>query len=220
MRRIERAALLLLVEIGATAFAQTVSTLETPKDKVRMVNLSAPVYPPLARLANVMGHVEVKLEIRKDGSVASANVENVRSSTALGNKMLPPAALDSARKSLFECHQCADDLTPYTLVYSFEVSAKYDSDWPCPADYKPKIVQAENHVSLTVEPRMVQATFSDTKTRSAKCLYLWRCGYEWGGMEFYYYRAHSMKCLDMWNCGYKLREPYARCYRLHREILY
>lgn len=219
MQRICWAVFLLSILLAGTAFAQTVSTLETPKDKVSVVSLSAPVYPPMAHLANVMGEVEVKLEIRKDGSVASADVENVRSSTALGTKMLPQAAVDSARKSVFECHQCGDDLTPYTLVYTFEISAKYDPDWPCPADYKPKIAQTENHVTITVEPRMIQATFSDTNARSAKCLYLWRCGLHWGGTEFYYYRARSLKCLDMWNCGYKLREPYATCDRLHRHIL-
>ena len=34
--------------------------------------LSRPIYPPLARLARISGEVEVKLGIRKDGSVESA----------------------------------------------------------------------------------------------------------------------------------------------------
>lgn len=210
--------LIVIFLLSAAVFAQTAPT-ETPKDKVSVVSLATPVYPPMARLANVSGDVELKLEIRKDGSVASANVVNVRSSAVMGQTLLPQAALESANKSHFECHQCDDDLTPYILTYSFEVSKKYDPDWPCPQEYKPKIAQIENHVTLTVEPRMIQASFADSKFRSIKCLRLWYCGHVWGGTSWYYYRARSMKCLDMWNCGYKLREPYARCARLHREIL-
>jgi protein TonB len=39
-----------------------------------MIRPFNPTYPPLARQAGISGDVELKLEIRKDGSVQSATV--------------------------------------------------------------------------------------------------------------------------------------------------
>ncbi|MGA3090215.1 MAG: TonB family protein [Terriglobales bacterium] len=44
-------------------------------------------YPPLARQANITGDVELKLEIRKNGSIQSVSVVN-------GHPMLTQAALN------------------------------------------------------------------------------------------------------------------------------
>ena len=57
--------------------------------------LVAPVYPPLARQARIMGDVKVRIGIHRDGSIASAEIVS-------GPPMLQPAALASA-KIKFDC---------------------------------------------------------------------------------------------------------------------
>jgi protein TonB len=66
-----------------------------------MINPFNLTYPPLARQANITGDVELKLEIRKDGSIQSASVVS-------GHPMLTQAALNSAQRSHFECRGCED----------------------------------------------------------------------------------------------------------------
>jgi TonB family protein len=106
-------------------------------NQVWISNLAPPVYPPLPRMARIMGDVVIRLEIRSDGSVASAEVVS-------GPPMLRQAALDSAQKSTFHCDSCGDKPITYMLTFTF--GFREDSD--C----------------------------SLRRTRSLKCLYLWKCG--------------------------------------------
>jgi hypothetical protein len=174
-----------------------------------LTNLFSPVYPALAREANITGDVEIEVNIRSDGSVASAVA-------ITGNPMLIPAAVESAQRSGFQCRQCSEALTRYSLIYSFQIIP--GPDWPCPAQKGVRVSHSFNHVTVTGEPSLVDPYFSDVRSRSAKCLYLWSCGSKWGGEDYYYYRVRSVKCLDLWNCGHRLREPFYTCNKLHREI--
>jgi hypothetical protein len=54
--------LLLAIAVGGTAFAQTDWHFD-PKGDIVMVGLFNPTYPPLARLANISGDVELELGI-------------------------------------------------------------------------------------------------------------------------------------------------------------
>jgi TonB family protein len=65
-----------------------------------------------------------------------------------GHPMLKQAALDSANKSKFGCRGCPAAVTTYLLTYTFDF-LDHDDDNQCG---------------------------SSTQLRSAKCLYLWRCG--------------------------------------------
>lgn len=99
----------------------------------------APVYPPLARQARIMGDVKIRIVIRQDGSVSSADVVS-------GPPMLQRAALESAQKSKFRCQpDCTNDVTTFVFTYTFGLRGG-----PCCCE--------------TVRPR------------SAKCVYLWKCG--------------------------------------------
>ena len=173
-----------------------------------LVSLFSPKYPPLAAEARITGEVEVKLEIQKDGSVESAEVVS-------GHPMLTQVALDSARQSRFACSTCTADLTTYSLFYSF--TEEPGPDFPCSESHL-HVTQTGNHVNVIGEPRMVYAVYADVYFRSMKCLDLWRCGRSHAWRDDHMYPVRSMKCLDLWNCGYQLREPYARCAKLHREI--
>jgi TonB family protein len=123
--------------------AQDAASARTPQPaEVVLVKLSPPLYPPLARQARIMGDVKVYVHVRKDGNVASAELSG-------GHPMLTQAALESARKSQFECRGCGDEETSYLLTYTFGF-----------LDNGPKEVVSERPV------------------RSAKCLFLWKCGIE------------------------------------------
>lgn len=210
MKRILLVALLIAFEGSATAFAQNPPTPENSTGEVTLSGLANPVYPPLARQANITGDVQVKLEIRRDGSVQSASVLR-------GHPMLAPVALSSARQSQYECRGCVSEVATYSLTYSFLIEAS--PGWPCPESPGPHTTQTANHVTVKAEPRMLSLYFSNVRVRSAKCLYLWRCTSMWGGDDYYFYRYRSPKCLGLWNCGRALREPLATCHKLHRRIL-
>ena len=144
------AAALFLPGLVAGAQSPEGAAVAATKIEVALVNLHAPVYPPLARQARIMGDVKIQIAIRKDGSVDSAEVLS-------GPPMLKQAALDSVQKSTFECESwssgvfvvgCRDALTPFTLTYTFGMRDDLDG-LDCS---------------------------SATRPRDAKCLYLWRCG--------------------------------------------
>jgi protein TonB len=81
-------AFLVLVVFIKISFAQQASHDERGTIRIDLVDLSAPVYPPLARGARIMGDVEIKLSIRKDGSVASSEMIS-------GHPMLIPSAIEA-----------------------------------------------------------------------------------------------------------------------------
>jgi TonB family protein len=207
MRLISRYALILAVAGYSGAFAQS-PTL--PNVDVTITRLSNPVYPILARAARVTGDVDLRLEIRADGSVASASV--IR-----GHPLLDDAALQSAQQSRFECRECGNGTTPYSLTYSFQLLAS--PDWPCPETRSDRVLASQNHITVVAEPRRMHIQFGSIRVRAARCLYLWHCGSRWGGEGYYYRHVTSRKCLYLWKCGHQLREPYATCKRLHRRMV-
>lgn len=83
-----------------------------PKAAPSFANLFPPVYPPLARQARIMGDVVLRIGIRHDGSVASADVIS-------GHPMLTQAALESARKSTFLPQESREGTALYSLTYTF-----------------------------------------------------------------------------------------------------
>jgi len=147
--------LTLAVALSWLALVANAQTPEEPagatsKTEVALVNLHPPTYPPLARQARIMGNVTIQIHIRKDGKVESAEVVS-------GLPMLKQAALESAQKSTFECEGwssgvfvigCRDELTSFTLIYTFGIRDDLDG-LDCS---------------------------SATRSRDAKCFYLWKCG--------------------------------------------
>jgi TonB family protein len=86
----------------------------TSVEDVVITKLLQPVYPPLAKQTLLTGNVELTLEIRKDGSIESASVVG-------GHPLLQQAALDSARRSQFECKTCGEGVHKFQMFYSFQL---------------------------------------------------------------------------------------------------
>jgi TonB family protein len=122
---------------------------------INPLNLS---YPPLARLANITGDVELKLEIRKDGSIQSASVVS-------GHPMLAQAALNSDQRSQFEYRGCEDAVTLGSVTYSFQIAAS--PGWPCPETNGARVTQSGNHMIVTAVPALVHPYFSYAAARQS-----------------------------------------------------
>jgi TonB family protein len=142
-----------------TALSQAGAGDVGPKSRVALIKLAPPIYPPLARQAQITGNVRVQIEVYRDGSVASAEMVS-------GHPMLKQAALDSAKQSHFECVQCENELTQYLLTYTFQIVGTAGKGC-CTAGTKaakrqdeerqrgPQVSQVQNHVTIAVGPLCV-----------------------------------------------------------------
>jgi hypothetical protein len=119
-------------------------------------------------MANINGEVKIRLTIRQDGSVESADVIS-------GHPMLKQITLDSARQSLHECNNCGAP-TPYSLTYTFVI--RDDGDYCNGLSRAPKVTQSDGHITIVSAQTCICDPVAKIgrKVRSAKCLYLWRCG--------------------------------------------
>lgn len=162
--------------IPGKSSAQVVSSSATVEDRVVLLKLSEPAYPPIARAARIQGDVSVTLGIRPDGSVESAVIVS-------GHPLLGLAALDSARQSRFECRACPSARNSYSLKYKFElVSPDVTKDCATLTDeelheHSAKVNLSQHEITVLALPVVICDPAGEIrKVRSAKCLYLWRCG--------------------------------------------
>jgi hypothetical protein len=156
---------------------KTLAQSDASRGEAVLSKLANPSHPRIAQTAHITGDVELTLEVRKDGTVQSASVVS-------GPPLLRQAALDSAQRSQFECRNCGVTVILLRLVYTFQLA---ESENPCPAteggsddiqrpQQVPKVIQAQNHVTLVDETVYTcDPSAALTKVRSIKCLYLWRC---------------------------------------------
>lgn len=166
-----------------SAPAQVATGRENSAPHIVFRRFSYPIYPPLARVSNIVGDVVLKVSYRPDGSVESLAVVS-------GDPVLTQAALDSAKQSLLQCRGCSSSDLSQSLTYSFRIfPAKAD---PCCCTSRPgmpatqpttQVSQLENHITITEPPlcmcpdKCSEAwAKAQSRFRSAKCLYLWKCG--------------------------------------------
>jgi Gram-negative bacterial TonB protein C-terminal len=174
---------LLACSAPQSASAQVATGGEDPAPHIVFRRFSYPIYPPLARANNIVGDVVLKVSYRPDGSIESLAVVS-------GDPVLTQAALDSAKQSLLQCRGCSSSDLSQSLTYSFRIfPAKAD---PCCCTSRPgvtatppttQVSQLWNHITITEPPLcMCPDKCSEawaqahSRHRSAKCLYLWKCG--------------------------------------------
>ncbi len=162
-----------LVESSA---AQSTTSAATQETGVVFTKLATPVYPPLARQAQIGGDVELELSIRQDGTVASATAIS-------GHPMLKEAALASVQKSQFLCRDCGNPGAEYSVTYTFtpgqHLGVCSDASYSLMQEDKSELSVAQGHVTIVGGPMcgIVDNITVSRKTRAAKCLYLWKCGF-------------------------------------------
>ena len=168
----------IILSAGSAVFAAQNAGNDSTQENVALTNLFHPVYPPLAKQTRIAGDVELTVEVKADGSFASAIVVS-------GHPLLKLAALDSASRSQFACRSCDEGLHSLNLSYSFRLGPTIYctvASGATKSDDKqesyPRVIQTENHITIVDQPvGTCDTAFTTTKKRrSAKCLYLWRCG--------------------------------------------
>jgi TonB family protein len=134
---------------------------------VTVVKLSPPEYPPIARAAWVIGHVELSIIIDHDGKVTAVEVKS-------GPQMLRNAAVISAENSVFRPVTGEPSNQGYEVTYVFELEPR-DCDQPRDNSY-PHVKYEANVITIAEQPVPICDPSGYTMVRSVKCLYLWRCG--------------------------------------------
>jgi len=120
--------------------------------RLKWVTRTEPVYPQMAKIAHIQGEVWMELELDQQGTIVSLLPLS-------GHPILVQAASDSVKGSKFLCENCREETTVFSLVIRFKMDDPAKAaPTPCPvADERP------------------QSASSVRRTRSARCLYLWRC---------------------------------------------
>lgn len=163
---------------------QPSQSAESQGGTVVLTKLVPPMYPPLARQARISGDVKLRLIILPDGSVKSAEVLE-------GHPMLKQAALDSARRSQYECQQCGESGTLFLLTYTFgffddtrcggvvteqrvrapqcgylwKCGKRQITTWPEPSHPASEVTQAPGHVTIIVSVVCLETQYSRAGTR-------------------------------------------------------
>ena len=170
------AGMALLSHASVHASAQEAKNHLGPEEAV-ITKLFPLTYPPLARQTRIIGNVELRLDVRPDGSVASAVAIS-------GHPLLVQPALENAQRSQFACIDCAEEVRSYRVVYAFELGPtsyctdKVEVSGSKPEQPYPRISQSPGHVTIVDQPVATcdpAGTITYSKVRSIKCLYLWKC---------------------------------------------
>lgn len=158
------------VILGFTVLFCTCGTIvaEDSPPQVAIVRLETPVYPPMALAARVSGDVNLDITLAPVGTAANVAVRS-------GPPMLTQAAIDSAKRSQFRAIIDKPG-GAYEVTYRFQLDqptkCERDSSYPR-LQYELDLVTITEQPALLCDPAVV---IERIRFRSAKCLYLWKCG--------------------------------------------
>jgi len=130
--------------------------------KITVTKFVPPLYPPIARAANISGTVELKVVANNQGHTLANAVG--------GHPILQKAALQMIEQWRFHCADCAQSQefeVPVTVV--FRLSDDLDSEYRYTYHFPQWVEVATGHFSTSD---------FDVKIgykRSARCLWLWHC---------------------------------------------
>jgi TonB family protein len=158
----------LLFGLSALLWTCTVLFAQDSQPQLTIAKLHTPIYPPMAVVARVGGEVRLRVKLNPDGSASAVTVES-------GPPMLRQAAADSATRSRFEASP-ENASGNYLLIYRFDLDLTRKCDGVRDSSYL-RVKYAENIVNVAEQPVPICDPSAEIeKVRSAKCLYLWRCG--------------------------------------------
>lgn len=179
--RISVATLAMVLAHAAVSYAQPSEPIITPVEWPR------PVYPQIAQSARVTGDVEVGIDVRPDGTVASVRAVS-------GPPLLTQAAEAAARRVAFSCRRCTEALNRYSLYVTFRLSLQDEPPHGMPLVVSP----TQGWVTVVAPVPLIGGgpalVDGDGRARGVKCLFLWRC-------DPPPRRARAAQCLWLWRCG-------------------
>lgn len=134
--------------------------------KVRHVD--GATYPAIAMAARVSGEVILRVTLGANGSPESVTVDS-------GPQMLRQAAVDSATRSQFTV--ISESKTGvYHVAYRFIFNTTQKCNEERDSSY-PHVNYESDSVTIEAQPYLI-CDPSSVRVRSAKCLFLWRCGWK------------------------------------------
>lgn len=169
--------LLCASNVGLFSGAQSIAQSHTDEPAVSVVKQAPLLYPPLARQTGIVGDVELDIQITAAGHVDTIN-------GVKGHPLLQQAAIDSARQSEYTCNHCGDTGAIIRMLYSFKIiptpTCSHSKDANVLSAPEREVAQTPslNHITVeapqfcTMDPA---ADITSRKSRSWKCLYLWKC---------------------------------------------
>lgn len=157
-----------ILGLAALLWASGTIVAQDTQPQVTIVKLETPVYPPMALAARVSGDVNLDVTLASDGAAATVSVLS-------GPQMLRQVAVDSAKRSQFRMI-VEKPGGAYQVTYRFVL----DEPTKCERDNSyPRLKYEQNLVTITEQPALLcdpAAVIERVRFRSAKCLYLWKCG--------------------------------------------
>jgi len=168
---------MLLFSVAVAGFPDQNAPSASTQESVVLTKLFPPVYPQVAKQTRITGDVELTLEVSANGSLESAVVVS-------GHPLLKQAALASAKRSQFECKNCGEGVRFLQMLYSFQLgptrycaATSETSKSDAKEEPYPRVTESQNHVTVIDQPvGTCDLAIDHRKVRSAKCLYLWKCG--------------------------------------------
>jgi TonB family protein len=160
----------LCITLFSTAWGQAATSRVEPQIGFTISKLSHAIYPPIALAAHVSGDVVLKIALRPDGLIDSVEVVS-------GPPMLRQAAIEGVKQAQFECVTCKDANPAFQLIYRFELGPSITCGHP--DSFYPRVAHSANIVTITAQPFGTcdpAGTVEQIRVRSAKCLFLWKCG--------------------------------------------
>jgi len=165
-------AMLCFIALANTAMTQAAASDDSEATEVVLTKLFPLIYPLLSRQAHITGDVIIRVWIRQNGTVASADVLS-------GHPMLKAAALASAQGSTFECRRCSQELTAYSLTYTFglrddvDCSAKHLRSVKCLYLWKcggwrnaetrsTAVTQSQGHIKILADAVCLETSTADS----------------------------------------------------------
>ena len=154
--------------LALVALLWTTASIFAQESQLAIAKLEAPVYPPMALAARVWGDVILNVTLASDGG---ANVVTVES----GPPMLRQAAINSAPRSQFQTNlenRTGGYRVVYRIVLDQTRKCEHDDSYPRVKHEGSLVTVTEQNVPICDPAAVIERV----RFRSAKCLYLWKCG--------------------------------------------
>src|SRR3954463_10281411 len=144
-----------------------------------LVDVPIPAYPPIARSAMISGDVHVTVEVRAEGTDATASISGVEGfSREAEAKFFEQSVLEAARNARFRCEQCGNTPRLYSLVFAFRFGYRIGR---AAGDLHPEVVSispSQSRILIVSEgpgPPNGPVALTSPPPRAANCLWLWHC---------------------------------------------
>jgi TonB family protein len=160
------------IALFSPTWGQAPASQVEPQVGFTITKLPPTIYPAIALAAHVSGDVILKIALRPDGLIDSVEAES-------GPAMLRQPAIESAKQTQFQCAVCNGTTTSFRLTYRFELGPTLYCAETQDSSY-PRVAQSMDIVTIVAQPFGTcdpSGTVERIRVRSAKCLFLWKCGW-------------------------------------------